>query len=166
MVLRLEFYSVEDLCRILKRSAALLRIECSEAAAREIARCARGTPRIANRLLKRVRDFATECAGGAIHPQVVRDALAMLHIDERGLDQMDRAILTVIIDKFGGGPVGVETIAAALGEDAETIEDVYEPFLLQEGLIARTRRGRETTTLGYEHVGRVPPASPQMKLLS
>src|SRR5207249_4365389 len=123
-------------------------------AATEIGLRSRGTPRIANRLLKRIRDYAQERAKGVISKDVANKALELLDIDQRGLDRMDRLILETIIDKFDGGPVGIETIAAAIGEDKETLEDVYEPFLIQEGLIARTRRGREATELGYRHLKR------------
>lgn len=154
MILRLEYYSVSDLCKIVKRTAAILNVEINPDATNEIARCCRGTPRIANRLLKRVRDFAQELGSGVIDMSAASKALAMLDIDKMGLDRMDRMILSTIIDKFDGGPVGVDTIATAIGEEKETIEDVYEPFLVQEGLIARTRRGREATVSAYQHLGR------------
>ena len=153
IALRLEFYSEAELQQIVQRSAIILGVEIFPEAALEIGRRARGTPRIANRLLKRIRDFAQERADGVISPDVVNHAVSLLDIDACGLDRMDRAILTLIIDKFSGGPVGIETIAAAIGEDHETIEDVYEPFLIQQGFIARTRRGREVTPRGYAHVG-------------
>ena len=117
----------------------------------------RGTPRIANRLLKRARDYAEERGDGEITHLIAVEAMKLLDIDEKGLDRVDRSLLTLIVDKFNGGPVGVETIAAALGEDRDTIEDVYEPYLLQEGFLARTKRGREVTALGYEHLGVEPP---------
>lgn len=154
IVLRLEFYSDEQLAQIVKRSAAILGIEISQDAALEIGRRSRGTPRIANRLLKRIRDFAQERAGGVVSVEVAREAVSLLDVDARGLDRMDRAILELIVEKFAGGPVGIETIAAAIGEDRETIEDVYEPFLIQQGFMARTRRGREITPLGCSHIGR------------
>lgn len=154
IVLRLEFYNDQQLCEIVQRSAKILGIEIGADAALEIGRRARGTPRIANRLLKRIRDFAQERAGGKISVEVVNQAVSLLDIDPRGLDRMDRAILELVIEKFSGGPVGIETISAAIGEDRETLEDVYEPFLIQQGFMARTRRGREITPLGYAHVGR------------
>lgn len=154
MALRLEFYSPEELRQVVLRSARILNVELCEDAALEIGRRSRGTPRIANRILRRLRDYAQERARGVITIEVAREALQRLDIDQRGLDRMDRAIMETIIDKFSGGPVGVETIAAAIGEDRDTVEDVYEPFLLQEGLIARTRRGREITDLGLAHCGR------------
>lgn len=154
IVHRLDFYSVPELSQIVSRSAGILNIGCMPEAATEIASRARGTPRIANRLLKRVRDFAEECAGSDITPDVAKQALDLLEIDQCGLDRTDRAFLAMIIDKFGGGPVGIETIGAALGEDSETLEDVFEPFLLQEGFLARTKRGREATERAYRHLGR------------
>ena len=154
MVLRLDFYSADELTTILSRSARILNVELSTAAAQEIGRRARGTPRIANRILKRVRDFGQERAPGEISLAVAQQALALLNIDQRGLDQLDRTILATIIDKFAGGPVGVGTIAAAIGEDKDTLEDVYEPYLIQEGFLARTPRGREVTEHAYTHLGR------------
>lgn len=154
LVMRLEFYPVPQLIQIVLRSAAILQMQIDRAAASEIAKRARGTPRIANRLLKRVRDFAEQRAGGSLQVDVVVEALKLLDIDERGLDRMDRLILKTVVDSFGGGPVGIETIAAAVGEDRETIEDVYEPFLVQEGFLARTRRGRAATEMTYTHLGR------------
>ena len=154
LVHRLDFYSSDDLRRIVKRSAAILTMACDDGAAIEIASRSRGTPRIANRLLKRARDYAEECANGELTSEVARKALEMLEIDSHGLDRTDRAFLSIMIDKFDGGPVGIETIAAALGEDRETLEDVFEPYLLQEGFIARTKRGREATERAYKHLGR------------
>jgi Holliday junction DNA helicase RuvB len=154
IVHRLDFYSQEELERIVARSSSILGVQCSEGGAKEIAGRSRGTPRIANRLLKRARDYAEECAGGSLTEEVSRAALELLEIDALGLDRTDRAFLTLIIDKFDGGPVGIETIAAALGEDRETLEDVFEPYLLQEGFIARTKRGREATERAYKHLGR------------
>lgn len=153
MVLRLEYYSTEELVAILRRSAQLLGVQLDAAAAHEIGARSRGTPRIANRLLKRLRDFAEERADGVITLDAAREALTLLDIDGRGLDRMDRAILRTVIEKFAGGPVGVDTIAAAIGEERDTLEDVYEPYLVQEGLLARTRRGREATELAYRHLG-------------
>ena len=154
---RLDFYSQQDLAQIVRRSAGILSIDIDEDASNEIASRARGTPRIANRLLKRVRDFAEECADGLISQNVAAKALGLLDIDASGLDRTDRAFLSLIIDKFDGGPVGIETVAAALGEDRETLEDVFEPYLLQEGFLARTKRGREVTERAYRHLGKEPP---------
>jgi Holliday junction DNA helicase RuvB len=164
---RLDFYSPAELRRILDRAAGILGVALEPEGGDEIARRARGTPRIANRLLRRVRDFAQVRADGRITRAVARDALALLDVDEAGFDKMDRALLLTIIDKFAGGPVGIETLAAAVGEERDTIEDVYEPFLIQEGFLARTPKGRTATALAYEHFGRrvgvTPPA--QQKLL-
>ena len=154
IVHRLDFYSADDLQRIVKRSSSILTLECDDGAATEIASRSRGTPRIANRLLKRARDYAEECAAGSLTSQTARQALELLEIDSLGLDRTDRAFLSLMIDKFDGGPVGIETIAAALGEDRETLEDVFEPYLLQEGFIARTKRGREATERAYKHLNR------------
>lgn len=157
IAMRLGFYTPEELQKIVRRSADILRVNLTAEAALEIGRRSRGTPRIANRLLKRVRDFAHGHDATSISADVARAALSKLSIDERGLDEMDRAILTTMIEKFNGGPVGVETIAAAIGEDRDTLEDVYEPYLLQEGLIIRTRRGREVTDAGYSHLNYTRP---------
>ncbi len=156
VILRVDFYDDESLFRIVKRSAALLDIAISDEGAMEIARRSRGTPRIANRLLRRVRDFAQVRADGFISREVADSALKMLHVDTQGLDQMDRQILLTIIDKFGGGPVGLDTIATTVGEESSTIEEVYEPFLIQKGYLHRTPRGRVATRLAYEHLGRLP----------
>jgi Holliday junction DNA helicase RuvB len=153
VVLRLDFYLPSELATIVTQSAARLAIVIEPEAAAEVGRRARGTPRIANRMLKRMRDFAQERAGGKITWDVAREALALLDVDELGLDKMDRLILETICQKFKGGPVGIETIAAAVGEDKETLEDVYEPYLVQQGFVARTRRGREITELGLAQVG-------------
>lgn len=161
MVLRLEFYQPAELAIIVEHSAARLGIHIESEASQEIGRRSRGTPRIANRILKRVRDFAQERANGRITLEVARQALALLDIDGCGLDRMDRAILGTIVEKFKGGPVGVETIAASLGEDKDTVEDVYEPYLVQQGFIARTRRGREVTELGFKQIGATPHSSTQ-----
>jgi len=150
---RLELYTTEELMAIVKRSAAILNIEIDDDAACEIAKRSRGTPRVANRLLKRVRDFAQVKADGFIDINVARMALDALEVDEIGLDGVDRNMLMSIIDKFAGGPVGLETLAASIGEEADTIEDVYEPFLLQLGFISKTPRGRVATRLAYEHLG-------------
>lgn len=165
LVLRLEFYSTGELAQIIERSARILGVKIDPDAAHEIGRRSRGTPRIANRILRRVRDFAEERGNGTATTPVVNDALRMLDIDELGLDRMDRAILNLLIEKFDGGPVGIETIAAAIGEDKETIEDVYEPYLLQEGLLARTRRGREVSARGYEHLKREMKKPAQLKII-
>jgi len=163
---RLEFYGVEDLVSIVERSARLLGIPVEREGAAEIARRARGTPRIANRLLRRVRDFAEVRGGGRVTREAARDGLALLEVDEAGFDRMDRAILLTIIDKFDGGPVGVETLAAAVGEERDTIEDVYEPFLIQEGYLQRTPRGRQATATAYRHFGCDPGrGGPQGRLL-
>jgi holliday junction DNA helicase RuvB len=151
---RLDFYSPQDLVQIVRRSAAILQVRIDADGALEIARRARGTPRIANRLLRRVRDYAQVRADGVINRQVADEALAMLEVDHRGFDKMDRAILLAIIDKFSGGPVGLDTLAAAVGEERDTIEDVYEPFLIQEGYLSRTPKGRMATPLAHDHFGR------------
>lgn len=153
--LRLDFYPTEELEKILHRSARLLKIEIDPSGANEIARRSRGTPRITNRLLKRVRDFAQVKCGGAgrINREIAEAALALFEIDSRGLDWMDRKFLLTIIEKFDGGPVGIETLSSAMGEERDTLEEVYEPYLIQEGLIQRTARGRIATRMAYEHVG-------------
>ncbi|MBQ6715380.1 MAG: Holliday junction branch migration DNA helicase RuvB [Clostridia bacterium] len=156
---RLELYSPEELSVIVKRSAQILKIECSKEGALEIARRSRGTPRIANRLIKRVRDFAEVMAGGAIDEAVAKKGLDMLEVDSLGLDRTDRAMLGAMIEKFGGGPVGLDTLAATTGEDAVTIEDVYEPYLLQLGFIMRTPRGRICTPRAYSHLGYAAPSA-------
>ncbi|MGM9811793.1 MAG: Holliday junction branch migration DNA helicase RuvB [Muribaculaceae bacterium] len=150
----LEFYDHEVLNRIVKRSARLLGVPITDDAAQEIALRSRGTPRIANALLRRVRDFAQVKGSGKIETDITRYALEALNIDKYGLDEIDNKILLTIIDKFKGGPVGVTTIATALGEDPGTLEEVYEPYLIQEGFVKRTPRGREATDLAYEHLGR------------
>ena len=156
-VLRLDFYPVEDLARIVQRSARLLEVTIAPRAAEEIARRARGTPRVANRLLRRVRDFAEVLGSGKIEHETVLLACERLEVDGAGFDEMDRRLLRVIIDDYDGGPVGVETLAAALGEPRDTIEDVYEPYLLQQGFLGRTPRGRVATRKAYEHLGRAKP---------
>ncbi|MGE5597975.1 MAG: Holliday junction branch migration DNA helicase RuvB [Bacteroidota bacterium] len=162
IVCRLEFYEPKYLEEIVRRSARVLAVEIDGSGAAEIARRARGTPRVANRLLKRVRDFAQVRANGAVSQAVAREALRLLEVDELGLDRVDRLLLEAIIGKFEGGPVGLETLAAATSEEAETIEDVYEPYLLQIGFLQRTPRGRIATRLAYEHLGRVAPSRPQL----
>jgi Holliday junction DNA helicase RuvB len=153
---RLEYYSAETLQRILLRSARILGVDISEEASLEIARRSRATPRIANGLLRRVRDFAQVLGDGGIDLGITRHALKALQVDAHGLDEMDNRILLAIIDKFKGGPVGITTIATAVGEEPGTIEEVYEPFLIQEGFLMRTPRGREVTRRAYEHLGRTP----------
>lgn len=152
--LHLEYYDIETLKGIVLRSAGILGIECEEKAAQEVAERSRCTPRIANALLRRVRDYAQVKGSGRIHHDIACYALEALNIDRHGLDQIDHKILTVIIDKFGGGPVGLGTIATAIGEDPGTVEEVYEPFLIKEGFMKRTPRGREATELAYRHFGR------------
>ncbi len=159
LVERLSFYPAEDLARIVNRSAEILGIPTDPAGALEIARRSRGTPRVANRLLRRVRDFAEVRADGRITIEVANDALSRLNVDEFGLDDMDARILSLIIEKFDGGPVGLGTIAVAVGEDAGTLQDVYEPFLIQQGFLQRTPRGRMATPLAYRRVGLTPPSS-------
>ena len=154
----LEYYDHEVLERIILRSAKLLGVECTASAAHEIAMRSRGTPRIANSLLRRVRDFAQVKGSGVIDPEIARYALEALNIDRYGLDEIDNKILTTIITKFKGGPVGLGTIATALGEDPGTIEEVYEPYLIKEGFIKRTPRGREVTELAYIHLGHARPS--------
>lgn len=165
IVHRLDFYSDEELEFIVTRSARILGVPLDAAGAAELARRARGTPRIVNRLLRRVRDFAQVRADGAITAPVAREALALLEVDENGFDEVDRKLLLTIIDKFGGGPVGVGAISAAISEESDAIEEMYEPFLMQIGFLDRTPRGRVATRRAYEHFGRVPPeAAPQKKL--
>ncbi|MDD6188706.1 MAG: Holliday junction branch migration DNA helicase RuvB [Clostridiales bacterium] len=153
VILKLELYEPEALQKIIERSAGLLNIEIDRGGSMEIAKRSRGTPRIANRMLRRVRDFAQVCADGVITREVADDALSRLEIDHLGLDAIDRRLLGSIITNYGGGPVGLETLAATINEEAVTIEDVYEPFLLQQGFITRTPRGRCATRLAYEHLG-------------
>ena len=154
---RLNYYASEDLELIVRRTSDVLKVEIETAGAREIARRSRGTPRVANRLLRRVRDYAQVRANGVITEDVARAALAMLDVDQFGLDDMDARILKAIIEKFDGGPVGVATISAAIGEDASTLEEVYEPFLVQQGFLQRTPRGRVATPMAYRHFGYTPP---------
>jgi len=157
---RLNYYAPEDLELIVRRTADVLKVEIEPAGAREIARRSRGTPRVANRLLRRVRDYAQVRANGVISEDVARAGLAMLDVDQFGLDDMDARILKAIIEKFEGGPVGVSTISAAIGEDASTLEEVYEPFLVQQGFLQRTPRGRVATPMAYRHFGYTPPPIP------
>jgi Holliday junction DNA helicase RuvB len=157
---RLNFYTAADLELIVRRTADVFKVEIELAGAREIARRSRGTPRVANRLLRRVRDYAQVRADGIITEDVARAGLAMLDVDQFGLDDMDGRILKTIIEKFEGGPVGVSTISAAIGEDASTLEEVYEPFLVQQGFLQRTPRGRVATPMAYRHFGYTPPEVP------
>lgn len=154
VVSRLEFYEPEDLCRIVKRSASVLGVKIDDDGAMELARRSRGTPRLANRLLKRVRDFAQVRFDGDITKEAADYALDLLEVDKLGLDNIDRGVILTMIERFNGGPVGLDTLAASIGEDAATLEDVYEPYLLQNGLIARTPRGRIATDAAYRHFGR------------
>ena len=164
--LRLELYTTEELQRIVMRSAALLGIEIEPSGAREIASRSRGTPRIANRLLRRVRDFAQVCHDGVITSEAADHALGKLEVDRLGLDAIDRRMLTAIVKNYGGGPVGLETLAATIGEEAVTLEDVYEPYLLQIGFLTRTPRGRCVTQLAYEHLHLPSPVQPAGTQLS
>ena len=157
IIQRLNFYPPEELAVVVSRSSEILGVECSSEGAQILARRARGTPRVANRLLRRVRDFAQVRAEGVITAVVAEEALRMLDVDEYGLDEMDGRVLRTLIEKFEGGPVGLETLAVAMGEDASTLEEVYEPFLIQEGFLMRTSRGRVATVRAYERFGYEPP---------
>jgi Holliday junction DNA helicase RuvB len=159
IVSRLEFYSHQDLAKIVQRSARLLKVALEDEGANEIARRSRGTPRVANRLLRRVRDYAQVKGDGTVSKAIAEAALKMLDVDTLGLDVMDRKLLLAVIDKFAGGPVGVDNLAHAIGEDADTIEDVLEPFLIQQGYLQRTPRGRMATLSAYRHFGIVAPAA-------
>ena len=160
LVERLHFYAVEDLTTIVARSASVLGVTMDATGAAEIARRSRGTPRVANRLLRRVRDYAEVRADGRITAEIAAEALARLNVDQFGLDDMDARILAAIIEKFGGGPVGLATIAASVGEDTATVEEVYEPYLLQQGFLERTPRGRVATAHAYRRLGLTPPTRP------
>jgi len=162
---RLELYSNEELKKIVIRSAGILNIQIEDQAAAEIAARSRGTPRIANRLLKRIRDFAQVRSNGVINLGIARYGLEALEVDEKGLDRVDRNLLYCIIQKFGGGPVGLDTLAASTGEEADTIEDVYEPFLMQLGFIQKTPRGRKVTTLAYRHLNIEPEQPEQISII-
>jgi Holliday junction DNA helicase RuvB len=164
-IYRLDFYDLAAMETIVNRSARILGVEIDQAGVREIAKRARGTPRVANRLLKRVRDYAQVRADGAITAEVAHQALSMLEVDELGLDDIDRKVLTTIIEKFGGGPVGLNTVAAAISEESDTIMDVYEPYLLQLGFLDRTPRGRVATRLAREHLGLSAPEKPEQSKL-
>ena len=155
--LRLDFYDADALTRIVERSSKILAIRIRPEAAREIAGRSRGTPRIANRLLRRLRDFAEVAGKDAIDLATAREALARLEVDEHGFDELDRRILATIIEKFEGGPVGIASIAASIGEDRGTLEDLYEPYLIQAGFLQRTPRGRIASALAYRHLGIIPP---------
>ena len=160
-VARLDYYSPGDLDAIIRRSGVILDVRLDPAGAAEIARRARGTPRIANRLLKRVRDFAEVRGDGTVDETVARQGLELFGVDDLGLDKVDRAILDAICARFGGGPVGLSTLAVSIGEETDTVEDVYEPYLLQVGLLMRTPRGRVATAAAWRHLGLAPPASPE-----
>ncbi len=167
ILFRLEMYQPEELAQIVRRSAAILEVDADDEGIMEIARRSRGTPRIANRMLKRVRDYAQVRGGGRISLPVAREAIAMQGVDELGLDKVDRSVLTCMMEKFGGGPVGLDTLAATTGEDAVTIEDVYEPYLMQLGFLMRTPRGRVCTPAAWAHMKKTPPGSAdenQMKM--
>jgi Holliday junction DNA helicase RuvB len=161
---RLELYAPEDLAAIVRRSAEILDVEVDAAGAEAIAARSRGTPRVANRLLKRARDFAEVRGAGRVDADVAREALELLEVDEAGLDRLDREILHAICAKFGGGPVGLSTLAVVVGEEADTIEDVYEPYLLQQGLVLRTPRGRVATEAAFAHLGLERPSGGQLAL--
>jgi Holliday junction DNA helicase RuvB len=160
----LEFYSDEELMTILGRSSQILKVPVEASGLREIARRSRGTPRIANRLLRRLRDFSDMSKDKKLTLEVAAQGLLALDVDDRGLDTMDRRLLTTLIEKFSGGPVGIETLAVALSEDVDTMTDVYEPFLIQCGLLARTPRGRVATEHAYKHLGKIAPQPPQDNL--
>jgi Holliday junction DNA helicase RuvB len=162
---RLDYYSPEQLASIVLRSAGILNVPVDDEGALEIARRARGTPRIANRLLRRVRDFAEVMGDGRVTAEVAHESLLRLEVDERGLDEMDRRIMEAVLHKFSGGPVGIKSLAVAVGEEADTIEEIYEPFLIQEGLLKRTQRGREATPSAYEYFGEPREPGDQAKLL-
>ena len=159
LVARLDYYDPVDLEAIVVRAAGILGVTVDEAGAREIARRARGTPRIANRLLRRVRDFSEVRGDGTVTLSSATEGLALFGVDDRGLDKVDRSILSALCDRFGGGPVGLSTLAISVGEQTETVEDVYEPFLIQQGLLMRTPRGRVPTASAWTHMGRTPPSS-------
>jgi Holliday junction DNA helicase RuvB len=161
IILHLDYYTPEDLATIARRSGAILKVEMDEEGTAEIARRSRGTPRIANRLLRRVRDYAQVRADGRVTAPVAREALDLLQVDQLGFDEMDRKLLLTIIEKYGGGPVGLNTIAASISEEVEAIEEIYEPFLIQCGFLNRTPRGRMATPLAYRHFGKEPAGGGQ-----
>jgi holliday junction DNA helicase RuvB len=165
IVAQMEFYTDDDLAAIVRRSAQILNAPLEEEAAREIARRSRGTPRIANRLLRRVRDFAEVKNDGKVSLAIAHTALKALEVDALGLDASDRRILSAIIEKFGGGPVGLDTVAVAVSEERETVEDVYEPYLIKAGFLARTPRGRVATAQAYAHLGKTPPKNAKQENL-
>jgi len=165
IIYRLDYYGEDDLRKIIKRSASILKVSIDDKGAQQIAHRARGTPRVANRLLRRVRDYADVKGEGKINSTEATNALDMMEVDSLGLDEVDRKVLTTIIDNFGGGPVGITTIATAIDEEKDTIESIYEPFLMRIGFLERTNRGRKVTQKAYEHLGLVyPSSSPQRKL--
>jgi Holliday junction DNA helicase RuvB len=164
IVQRLEFYSINDLTSIVTRAGSILGVSIDESGAQEIARRSRGTPRIANRLLRRVRDYAEVKADGSVNREVADAALNMLNVDESGFDHLDRRLLLTLLEKFDGGPVGVDSLAAALSEERGTIEDVLEPYLIQQGYLMRTSRGRMATRMAYEHFGLKSPAAVQQQM--
>ncbi len=164
VVMRLEYYSPAELAYIIQRTARILEVQVEEESALELARRSRGTPRVANRLLRRLRDFAQVKADGVISLSVAREGLAMMEVDEMGLDQNDHRLLRALVEKYDGGPVGVETLAAALSEEAQTVEEVYEPFLIQQGFLQRTPRGRMATRLTYQHLNLTPPPDSDQQL--
>jgi Holliday junction DNA helicase RuvB len=166
IVQRLEFYSVADLASIVRRSAAILKVPVDEAGANEIAQRSRGTPRIANRLLRRVRDYAEVRGQGAVTETIAAEAMKMLDVDTNGFDLMDRKLLLTLIERFDGGPAGLDNLAAAIGEARDTIEDVIEPYLIQQGYLLRTPRGRIAGKLAYEHYGLKPPGRREPDLFS
>ena len=153
VISKFELYDNEELAEIIRRSAGLLNIETDADSLYEMAKCSRGTPRVANRLLKRIRDFSQVRGSGVIDAEITKKGLAALGVDELGLERLDREILTTIIERFNGGPVGIDTIAASIGEERVTIEDAYEPYLIQSGLLYRTQKGRMVSQLGYRHMG-------------
>ena len=161
IVERLDFYSVDELCAIVHRSAGILKVAIDEAGALEIARRARGTPRIANRLLRRVRDFSQVRGSGAVAAKVAIEAMDLFEVDAHGFDVMDRRLLLALIERFDGGPAGIESLAASLGESRDTLEDIIEPYLIQQGFLERTPRGRVAGRKAYEHIGLKPPTRPQ-----
>ena len=154
ITMRLDFYEPREIAAIVRRSAGILQVELDGGAVRRLAQCSRGTPRVANRLVRRMRDFAQVWSDGTISPQIVERGLAALEVDDYGLDKVDRDILDTIITKYDGGPVGSETLAISISEAVDTLEDVYEPYLIQRGFLQRTARGRVVTRLAYEHLGR------------
>jgi len=164
VVNRLDFYKPKELLEIIQRSAKILEVELEEEAGLEIAKRARGTARIANRLLRRIRDFAQMEGDGAITKTIAEKSLNRLDVDSRGLDEMDKKILKVMLEKFNGGPVGINTLAIAIGENGETLEEIYEPYLIQEGLLQRTPRGRVVTELTYRHFGKLKGDKTQQRL--